>query len=259
MLLAIDVGNTNLQLGVFGDDCELLADWRLSTERERTADEVGLLIRSLFRHVGLDAERLSGIVLASVVPPLTGVIVQAGKKYFGLEPLVVSANLLTDLPVRYEPPGDVGADRLVNAIAVRDRYRVPAIVVDFGTATTFDVIDAEGAYLGGVIATGIGVSANALFARAARLPRVDIARPDRVIGRTTVGSVQSGLLYGYVDLVDGLIERITRELGGEPFVVATGGWAAVIGPECRRIAQVDSLLTLHGLWLIWQRHGTPRA
>jgi type III pantothenate kinase len=255
MLLAIDVGNTNLQLGVFGDDCELLADWRLSTERERTADEMGLLVRSLFRHVGLEADGLSGIILASVVPPLTGVIVEAGRKYFDLDPLVVSAALVTDLPVKYEPPGDVGADRLVNAIAVRDKYRVPAIVVDFGTATTFDVIDGEGAYLGGVIATGIGVSANALFARAARLPRVDIARPERVIGRTTVGSVQSGLLYGYVDLVDGLIDRIASELGGDPFVVATGGWAAVIGPECRRIQEVDPLLTLHGLRLIWQRHG----
>jgi len=257
MLLAIDVGNTNLQLGVFGNDCELLADWRLSTERERTSDEMGLLARSLFRHAGLDPGELSGIVLASVVPPLTGVIVEAGRSYFGLDPLVVTSSLLGDLPVLYEPPGDVGADRLVNAIAVRDRYRTPAIVVDFGTATTFDVIDAEGAYLGGVIATGIGVSANALFARAARLPRVDIARPDRVIGRTTVGSVQSGLMFGYVDLVDGLIDRIKGELGGDPVVIATGGWAKVLGPECRGIETVDSLLTLHGLLLIWQRHGSP--
>jgi type III pantothenate kinase len=254
MLLAIDVGNTNVQFGVFGDNCELLADWRLSTDRARTADEMGLVARSLFAHAGLDASRLTGIVLASVVPPLTGVIVEAGRRYFDLEPLVVTTSLLTELPVKYEPPGDVGADRLVNAVAVRDRYSVPAVVVDFGTATTFDVIDAEGAYLGGVIATGIGVSAEALFARAARLPRVDIARPEKVVGRSTVGSVQSGLFYGYVDLVDGILARIAREMENEPHVIATGGWAAVLGPECHGIRTVDPLLTLHGLRLIWTRY-----
>lgn len=259
MLLAIDVGNTQTQLGVFAEDGQLVGEWRLSTDRERTADEQGLFTRSLLERAGLDHTELTGMVVASVVPPLTRVVEDMTRRYLSLEPLVVTSSLVTDLPIRYEPPGDVGADRIVNAVAALDRYGAPAVVVDFGTATTFDVIDAGGAYLGGVIATGIGVSADALFARAARLPRVDVARPATVIGRSTVGSVQSGLFFGYADLVEGLLRRIATELGGSPVVIATGGWATTIGPECPRIDHVDPLLTLEGLRLIHKRYGPGRS
>ena len=255
MLLAIDVGNTQTQFGVFAADGELQADWRLTTDRHRTADEMGLLSLSLLERLGLDSGRINHIVIASVVPPLQGALDRMAERYFEVEPLWVTAGLLDDLPVLYEPPQDVGADRIVNAVAARDRYGVPAVVVDFGTATTFDVIDPDGAYLGGVIATGIGVSADALFARAARLPRVDVVEPLSVIGRNTVGSVQSGLFWGYVELVEGLLRRIVAELGREPRVIATGGWARTIGAACSSIEIVDDLLTLNGLRLIWERHG----
>lgn len=255
MLLAIDVGNTQTQLGVFAPGGELLAEWRLSTHRERTADEQGMFTLALLERAGIDPAELDGMVAASVVPPLTRAIEQMGRRYLELEPLMVCSELVTDLPIHYEPPTDVGADRIVNAVAAIDEFGAPAVVVDFGTATTFDVIDAEGAYLGGVIATGIGVSADALFARAARLPRVDVARPSRVIGRSTVGSVQAGLFFGYAELVDGLLERIVEELGSAPTVIATGGWASTIGPECRRIRHVEPLLTLRGLRLIHERYG----
>lgn len=255
MLLAIDVGNTQTQLGVFDAGGELLAEWRLSTDRERTTDETGLFTVSLLERTGIDPGSLEGVVAASVVPPLTRVVREMGRRYLDLEPVIVTAALVRDLPVLYEPPGDVGADRIVNAVAVLADHAPPAVVVDFGTATTFDVVNADGAYLGGVIATGIGVSADALFARAARLPRVDVARPKGVIGRSTVGSVQAGLFFGYADLVDGLLARIADELGAEPTVVATGGWAATIGSECKRIQHVDPLLTLRGLRLIYDRYG----
>ncbi len=259
MLLALDVGNTQTQLGVFTPDGQLVAEWRLSTSSRRTADEMGHQARDLLETAGIDRGELTGIVAASVVPPLDSVLEKMGRRYFDLEPLMVKAALVADMPVLYQPPGDVGADRIVNGLAARETYGSPVVVVDFGTATTFDVVSADGAYLGGVIATGIGVSADALFARAARLPRVDIARPDRVIGGSTVGSVQSGLYYGYVDLVDGLLARISDELGTRPKVVATGGWASTIGPECRLIDEVDELLTLRGLQLIHERYGAATS
>lgn len=256
MLLAIDVGNTQTQLGVF-DGERLVREWRLGTVRDRTVDEMGLLVRSLLDRADIDHRGLTGMVLASVVPPLTAVMQGTGSRYLDLDTLTVTPALVTDLPIRYEPPGDVGADRVVNAVAARDRYGVPAVVVDFGTATTFDVIDPEGAYLGGVIATGVGVSADALFARAARLPRIEVARPEGgVIGRSTVASVQAGLFYGYADLVDGILQRIVRELGVAPTVIATGGWATTIGPECEGIEHIDPLLTLEGLRLIHGRYAS---
>ena len=255
MLLAIDVGNTSTQFGVF-DTAGLRADWRLATHGNGTADEMGLLSLSLLERERIAAVDISGIVVASVVPPLTGALTRMSERYFEVEPLLVSADLVDDLPVLYDPPGDVGADRIVNAVAAREKYGVPAVVVDFGTATTFDVIDGKGAYLGGVIATGVGVSADALFARAARLPRVDVARPARVIGRSTVGSVRSGLFYGYADLVDGLLRRISEELDGDPTVIATGGWAATVGEACERIQHVDLLLTLEGLKLVHARYAS---
>lgn len=257
MLLAIDVGNTNTQFGVFADDCSLISEWRLTTRRDRTVDEMGLMARSLFDRAGVDVGALGGIVAACVVPPLTGVVEAMGQRYFGSRPLIVTPDLVTDMPVLYNPPQDVGADRIVNAVAARDKYGVPAVVVDFGTATTFDVVDAAGAYLGGVIATGVGVSADALFSRAARLPRVEVTRPDQIIGRSTVDSIRSGVFWGYVDLVDGLIERIDGELGVRARVVATGGWAEVLGPACKRIDVVDPTLTLDGLQVIWRRYGSP--
>ena len=253
MLLAIDVGNTSTQFGVF-DGNVLRANWRLATHGNGTADEMGLRSLSLLEREEIAAEHISDIVVASVVPPLTGALTRMSQRYFGVEPLLVSADLVDDLPILYDPPGDVGADRIVNAIAARQKYGVPSVVVDFGTATTFDVINGEGAYLGGVIATGVGVSAEALFARAARLPRVDVVRPQHVIGRSTVDSVRSGLFYGYADLVDGLLRRIIQELGGGPTVIATGGWAVRVGEACELIEHVDLLLTLEGLNIMHTRY-----
>lgn len=254
MLLAIDVGNTQILMGVYEGD-ELRFDWRLSTNRTRTVDEFGILTRTLFSLDGLNAKDVDRIVVSSVVPPLDSALEYLGREYFDVVPLFVTPALVHDMPVLYEPPTDVGSDRIVNAVAARDLYGTPAIVVDFGTATTFDVIDADGAYRGGTIAPGIGISADALTRRAARLPRVDVARPDSAIGRNTVGSMQAGIFFGYVDLVDGLVGRLADELGGEPVVIATGGWAPVISPSTRRIEHVDSQLTLSGLRIIAERYG----
>ena len=254
MLFAIDVGNTQILMGVYEGD-ELRFHWRLSTDRARTVDEFGILARTLFSLDGLEAHDVERMVISSVVPPLNGALEGLGKEYFDVEPLFVTPALVHDMRVLYEPISDVGSDRIVNAVAVREMYGVPAIVVDFGTATTFDAIDADGAYLGGTISPGIGISAEALTRRAARLPRVDIARPEGVIGRNTVASMQSGIFFGYVDLVNGVVGRIVEELGGEPVVVATGGWAKSVCPECPRIQHVDPLLTLTGLRIIAQRYG----
>ena len=260
MLLALDVGNTQILLGVF-DGKELHADWRLASNRARTVDEFGILARTLFNLEGIDAATVDRIVISSVVPPLDGALERLGREYFNVEPLFVTPALVDDMPVLYEPPSDVGSDRIVNAVAARDLYGTPAIVVDFGTATTFDVIDADGAYLGGSIAPGIGISADALTRRAARLPRVDISRPDQVIGSTTVESMRSGIYFGYADLVSGLVARIADDLdarggGGEPIkVIATGGWAAIIAQDCPAIEHVDPQLTLTGLRLIVEKYG----
>jgi type III pantothenate kinase len=254
MLLAIDVGNTQILMGVYEGD-ELKFDWRLSTNRARTVDEFGILTRTLFSLDDLDAADVDGIVISSVVPPLDGALEYLGREYFGVEPLFVIPGLVHDMPVLYEPPTDVGSDRIVNALAARELYGKPAIVVDFGTATTFDVIDGDGAYMGGTIAPGIGISADALTRRAARLPRVEVARPESAIGRSTVGSMQAGIFFGYVDLVSGLVDRLSDELGADPVVIATGGWAPVISPDCPRIGHIDTQLTLKGLRLIATRYG----
>ncbi len=255
MLLAIDVGNTQILMGVYVEE-ELAFHWRLSTDRARTVDEFGILARTLFNLDGLEAGDVDRIVISSVVPPLDNALEHLGIEYFRVQPLFVTPGLVHDMPVLYEPPTDVGSDRIVNALAARELYGKPAIVVDFGTATTFDVIDADGAYMGGTIAPGIGISADALTRRAARLPRVDIARPDVAIGRNTVGSMQAGIFFGYVDMVGGLVARLAEELGAEPVVVATGGWASSIATETGRIDHVDPLLTLSGLRLIANRYGT---
>ena len=256
MLLAIDVGNTNTVLGVF-EGASLLAHWRLTTRREQTADEYGILVRNLFATSGFDPARVDAVALASVVPPLTPVLVELARQYLGQEALVVGPGVDTGMPILYEPPGDVGADRIVNGVAAFAAYGGPVIVVDFGTATTFDVITRRGEYVGGVICPGIGISADALFQRAARLPRVDVRNPGRVVGRSTVESMQSGLYFGYGAMCEGLIARIRAELGEPARVVATGGLAETLAAEIPSIEAVDPVLTLTGLRLIWERN--PQA
>jgi len=257
MLLAIDVGNTNIVLGVFDGDA-LVHSWRLQTIRERTSDELGLLVDGLFAHAHLDRGRIDGVVLGSVVPPLTGTIRSMVERYFSVTALTVEPGVNTGMPIRYETPSEVGADRIVNALAAQAKYgrgaARPIIVVDFGTATTLDAISAKGEYLGGVICPGVQISADALFQRAARLPRIDVRKPPHVVGRTTVGAMESGLFYGYVGMVEGLVRRMDDELGGNAICIATGGLATVIAPETPLIQHVDGDLTLHGLRLVWERN-----
>ncbi len=258
MLLAIDVGNTNIVLGVFEGE-RLAKSWRLATMRERTADEMGILVADLFERSHIDAGAITGIIISSVVPPLTRPIEEMAQRYFDCAAVTVDPATSTGMPVRYEPPSDVGADRVVNGVAAFELYGrkagTPVIVVDFGTATTFDVISSSGEYLGGVICPGVGISADALFQRAARLPRVDVRKPPAVVGRTTVTSMQSGLFFGYVSMVEGIVARIRGEIegGDRAACVATGGMADVIAGETTTIQHVDPNLTLIGLRLIWQR------
>lgn len=257
MLLAIDVGNTNIVLGVFAGR-RLTHSWRLATSRQRTPDELGLMVSELLDRAGIRPSAVSGVVLASVVPPLTGTTIEMCRRYLGTDPLNLEPGVDTGMPIRYEHPEEVGADRIVNAMAAWDQFgrrrRVPLIVVDFGTATTFDAISDRGEYLGGAICPGIGISADALFQRAARLPRIDVQRPAHAIGRTTVTSMQAGLFFGYVGMVEGLVDRIRTELGGRVYCVATGGLAAVIAPETHVVDAVAPDLTLHGLRLLWERN-----
>jgi type III pantothenate kinase len=257
MLLAIDVGNTNIVLGVF-DGASLVQSWRLQTLRERTSDELGLLVDGLFAHSRLERVQVRGVILGSVVPPLTGTMRAMTERYFGVKALVVEAGVNTGMPILYENPAEVGADRIVNGVAAWERFGKgadrPMIVVDFGTATTLDAITAKGEYLGGAICPGVQISADALFQRAARLPRIDVRKPPRVVGRTTVGAMESGLFYGYVGMVEGLVTRMSAELGGNAICVATGGLADVIAPETTLIHHVDADLTLHGLRIVWERN-----
>ncbi|MEO7134119.1 MAG: type III pantothenate kinase [Vicinamibacterales bacterium] len=255
MLLAIDVGNTNIVIGVFRG-ATLIHSWRLTTIRERTSDELGILIASLCDHNEIRQADISGIVVASVVPPLTATLVSMVTEYFGRMPLLFEPVVNGGMPILYDNPREVGADRVVNGIAAFEAYGnrgLPIIVVDFGTATTFDAISAKGEYLGGVICPGPQISADALFQRAAKLPRIDVKKPARVIGTNTVGSMQAGLFWGYVDMVEGLVRRMKVELGGEAVVVATGGLASVVSPESTLIEHVDPELTLRGLRLVWER------
>jgi type III pantothenate kinase len=257
VLLAIDVGNTNIVLGVYrGED--LVHSWRLTTLRDRTADELGILVTSLCDHHGIRREDVTGIVMASVVPPQTGTMIAMVREYFGREPLNLEPGVNSVMPILYDNPREVGADRIVNSVAAYESYgradQRALIIVDFGTATTFDAVSAKGDYLGGVICPGPQISADALFQRAAKLPRIDLRKPIRVIGTNTVASMQSGLFWGYVDMVQGLVGRMREELGGSVAVIATGGLASMVAPETNVIDHVDHELTLRGLRLVWERH-----
>ncbi len=251
MLLTIDIGNTNITIGLYqGED--LKHHWRLATAHERMPDEYGLQLVGLLEHAGRKRQDISGICLASVVPPLTGRLVDACRQYLDCYPLVVDAGVKTGVRIRYEDPRAVGADRIVDCAAVQRLYGGPACVVDFGTGTTFDAISAEGDYLGGAIAPGIGIGAEALYQRTAKLPRVDIQKPPSVIGRNTVHSIQSGLFYGYIAMVEGMVGRFRGELGPAMKVIATGGLAEIVAGETPAIQILAPWLTLDGLRIIWE-------
>jgi type III pantothenate kinase len=253
MLLAIDVGNTNIVYGLFRGH-ELVHQFRVETGRGRTADEYAVVLRQLLAMYGVDASAITAAIVASVVPPLTESMIELVRRACGREALVVGPGIRTGMSILYENPREVGADRIVNAVAAFEKTKAGVIVVDFGTATTFDCVTPKGEYLGGVIAPGIQISADALFARAAKLPRVEIAKPPKVVGRNTVHSMQSGIVYGYVGLVDGLVERLRDELGYPCAVLATGGLARVIAPLSRTIQEADDNLTLVGLRIIFDRN-----
>jgi type III pantothenate kinase len=257
MLLVIDIGNTNIVVGVYERDT-LLKSWRISTQRERTVDEHGILMRQFFLTTGLDPEQVKAVAISSVVPPLTGVLEETSRRYFHRDPLVVEPSLHAGMPILCDNPREVGADRIVNAVAAYEFFGGPLIIVDFGTATTFCAVSARGEYLGGLIAPGISISAEALFQKTAKLPKVGIRKPERVIGRNTVSSMESGIFYGYVSLVDGIIKRMKKELHPNPTVLATGGLAHLIGDDSREIQKVLPNLTLEGLRIIFEKNCDKR-
>jgi len=251
MLLAIDIGNTNVVLGVF-DGERLRESWRVGTKTQITADEYAMILKDLFGFAGLDLRQIDGVIISTVVPPLLPVMCEVSRKYFAIEPMVVTDALKTGITLTYDNPKEIGADRIVNAVAAFKRFGGPLIIVDFGTATTFCAVTKDGAYLGGAIAPGLKISAEALYQRAAKLPRVEFSRPRTVIGKDTVSAMQAGILYGYAGLVDGIVERMKREFSREAKVIATGGLAGLVAPETTSITEVIPDLTLEGLRLLFE-------
>lgn len=254
MILAIDVGNTNIVLGVYERGQKLVHHWRISTNRAATADEYGMKLHQLFSYAGLSFQDIGGVIISSVVPPLMITLEKLCQTYIGKAPLIVGPGLKTGMNIRYENPREVGADRIVNAVAAIELYGPPLIVVDFGTATTFDYIDEKGQYIGGAIAPGIGISTEALYQKAAKLPRIEIVKPTTVVGRNPVASMQAGIVHGFAGQVDGINERIQEEFGQSCQVIATGGLAELISEHSRTIKEVNPWLTLQGLYILYERN-----
>jgi type III pantothenate kinase len=251
MLLAIDIGNTNIVLGVFEKDT-LTENWRVGTNAQITPDEYAMTFKDLFNFSGIEFKQITGVIISTVVPPLLPVMVEMSRKYFRIEPMVVTHEIKTGIKIRYDNPKEVGADRIVNAAAAYTIYGGPLIIVDFGTATTFCAVTKEGEYLGGAITPGVKISAEALFQRASKLPRVELTKPPKVIGADTISAMQAGIIYGYAGLVDGIVERMKKELSAEAKVVATGGLAELVSSEAKSIQEIKPHLTLEGLRLLYE-------